>query len=141
MQKRVGLFLGILQVFVAVGAIPAGLSMIFEPDGSGLGLSSKVLVGSPFQDFFIPGLFLFFVNGLLNALGAVFSIKRKKYAGIFGLVLGIILLLWICIQVYFIGLTHFLQPLFFAVGVVELILSYIYIRKEIQQDKGQLEKP
>ena len=132
MQKRVGLFLGVLQVFVAIGSIPAGLSMIFEPDGSGLGLSSGVLSGSPFQDFFIPGLFLFFINGLLNTVSAIFSFRRKKNAGIFGLSLGIFLLLWISIQVYFIGLIHFLQPLFFVVGMVEVILSCIYIKKENQ---------
>jgi hypothetical protein len=129
MVKRVSIFLGIIQVIISIGAIPAGLSMIIEPNGSGVGMSTEVLLTSPFQDFFLPGIFLLIVNGLFNAIGAFLSFTRNKYAGIFGLMLGIILLLWISIQVYFIGLTHFLQPLFFVIGIIEIVLGYYFIFK------------
>jgi hypothetical protein len=43
---------------VALGAIPAGLSMVIRPqDGSVLQLQTQWLDGSPFGDFLIPGLF------------------------------------------------------------------------------------
>ncbi|NOX87142.1 MAG: hypothetical protein GXO86_14495 [Chlorobi bacterium] len=129
MLKRVAVSTGIIQAFVALGAIPAGLSMIFEPDGSGVGMSTEILAKSPFPDFFIPGLFLFFVNGLFNLIAAYISFKRKRYAGIPGIILGSFLVIWICTQVYYIGLAHFVQPLFFMAGVIEIILSYIFIAK------------
>ena len=129
MVKRISIFLGIIQVIISIGAIPAGLSMIIEPNGTGVGMSAEVLLTSPFQNFFIPGIFLLVVNGLFNAVGAFLSFTRNKYAGIFGLMLGIILLLWISIQVYFIGLIHFLQPLFFVIGIIEIILGYYFIFK------------
>jgi len=129
MVKRISIFLGIIQVIISIGAIPAGLSMIIEPNGTGVGMSAEVLLTSPFQNFFIPGISLLVVNGLFNAVGAFLSFTRNKYAGIFGLMLGIILLLWISIQVYFIGLIHFLQPLFFVIGIIEIILGYYFIFK------------
>lgn len=44
MVKRISIFLGIIQVIIAIGAIPAGLSMIIEPDGTGVGMSTEVLL-------------------------------------------------------------------------------------------------
>ena len=129
MIKRVAILLGLIQAFVAIGGIPAGLSMIFEPNGTGVGMSTEMLLESPFRDFFVPGLFLFVVNGLFNIVCAVISFTRNKYTGIFGLALGIFLVIWVCVQVYFVGLIHFLQPLFFIVGIIEIILSYIFITK------------
>lgn len=128
MNKKIAVSLGLIQSFVAIGAIPAGLSMIIDPSGSGVGIPREILAGSPFQDFLFPGLFLFFVNGLFNVAGAVLSFRKHNSAGFAGMILGVLLMVWICIQVYFTGLISFLQPLFFAVGVIEIALSLI-IRK------------
>ena len=127
MKRKITIALGILQTFVAIGAIPAGFSMIIQPDGSGLGMNTDILKHSPFPDFLIPGLFLFIVNGLLNLAAAVLSFVRNRFSGIPGLLLGIALVVWICVQVYYIHLTSFLQPLFLCIGLTEIILSVIVI--------------
>ena len=133
-RKKKYLFLGITEAFVALGALPAGYSMIVEPDGGGLGMTLSLLSGSPFKDFFIPGLFLFIVNGLLNVAGAVLSFKKSKFAPVTGLVLGFGLLIWIVVQVYSVGLNHFLQPAYFMIGVGEIILSFsLYSAKDNSQ--------
>lgn len=117
--------LGSIQTFTAVGAIPAGLSMIFEPDGSGIGLPLQLLEGSPFTNFLFPGFFLLLVNGLLNVYGSFLSFRKNRKAGKIGLLLGILLTLWICVQIWITGLIHFLQPIFFVIGIVEIGLSYV----------------
>lgn len=129
MLKRLPIILGIVQLTVAFGAIPSGLSLIIDTSGSGIGLSTDVLLNSPFETFLFPGLFLFIVNGLANAIGAVLSFARNQYAGMAGLVLGIILMLWISIQVYFLGLSHYLQTIFFIIGIMEGTLAYYLIIK------------
>ncbi len=127
MRKRTAIYLGVLQVFVAIGAIPAGLSMILDPSGNGLGLSHDILIDAPFHDFYIPGIFLLVGNGVFNIIGAVLAFRKNKQAGKFGLGLGVFLVLWICIQMYFIGFIHFLQPLFLMIGIIEIFISYHYI--------------
>jgi len=124
MHKKRSIVLGIIQLFISIGAIPAGLSMIFEPDGAGVGMSTEILVNAPFRTFLFPGLVLFIDLGLSNLIAAFLSFRKSKYAGILGCLLGIILLIWLSVQIYFIGLTFFLQLVFFVVGIVEIYLGY-----------------
>jgi hypothetical protein len=128
-MKRTSVILGIIQCVVAAGAIPVGLSMVLQPDGSGVGMSTDLLRASPFPNFLIPGLFLLIINGILNVAGAVLSFRRNRYTGEIGLLLGISLLLWMCVQIYFVGLLFFLQPLFFIVALIEIALSLYYRSK------------
>jgi hypothetical protein len=133
MKKRGKLFLGILQLFVAIGAIPVGYLMLAKPDGSGVGMSTDILSGSPFKDFFIPGLFLFTVNGLCNLASSVLAFYRYKYSYLTGFMLGSALIIWIIVQVYSVGLTHFLQPTYFIIGIFEIILSLIIFRTDAKK--------
>ena len=61
---------GIIQLFVSIGAIPAGIMMIITPDGSLLGMEEIVDV-IPFDNLIIPGILLILFNGL--ALAACLS--------------------------------------------------------------------
>lgn len=124
MRKKRSIILGIIQLFIAIGAIPAGILMILEPDGASIGMSTEILASAPFNTFLIPGLVLFFVLGLLNLIAAFLSFKKNKYAGILAFLLGIMLLIWLFVQIYFIGFTFFLQLVFFVVGIVEIFLGY-----------------
>lgn len=128
MKTKTLTILGIIQAFVAIGAIPAGYSMIVEPDGSALGMTTDILAGSPFTNFFIPGLFLLIVNGLFNLINAILCFIKFKPAALIGLLLGMALIIWVMVQVYSIGLTHFLQPAYFIIGIVEIILSISIMR-------------
>lgn len=122
-MKKFYIILGSLQAFTALGAIPAGLGFLLDTSGNGMGASTDMLANSPFNSFILPGLFLFFINGFANAVGAYLSFTRKKSAGITGLLLGILLCLWIIAQVYWITLSSFLQPLFLIIGIIEVFLS------------------
>ena len=133
-MNRILTSLGVIQAFVCLGAFPAGLLMMLYPDGSGLGIPLYLLEGSPFVDYAVPGFFLFLINGLFQGIGAVVSFKKKPYAGNFGFGLGILLMLWITIQVYFIGLISFLQPLYFGVGLAESILG-VRLLKMFRKEK------
>jgi uncharacterized membrane protein len=104
--------------------------MLSHPDGSGVGMSTDILAGSPFNDFFIPGLFLFSINGICNLISAVSAFLKYRYSYITGLALGSALIIWIIVQVYSVGLTHFLQPTYFVIGGSEIILSLIIFKNE-----------
>lgn len=123
-KKRLTIWLGILQVFIGIGAILAGISMIANPCGSDLGMTVEMLIKSPFNDFLIPGIFLLGVNGIGSLLGALASFLRKSVAGKIAMGLGIFLILWIIVQVYWLGL-HWLHILYFILGITESAMGLI----------------
>ena len=123
MKRKSHLILGLLQAFVALGAIPAGYLLLAKPGGQGLGMSVAILANSPFKDFFIPGIVLFTVNGLCNLFSAFLSFLKFIYAPALGIMLGSALIIWIIVQSYYIGISHFLQPTFIAIGIIEIFLS------------------
>jgi len=124
-MKKYFIILGVLQVITAIGAIPAGIGYLIDTTGAAMGVSVEMLANSPLSSFLIPGLFLVIIHGLGNIVLAVFSFRKMPVAGISSLGMGIVLCLWIIIQVYWIGLISFLQPLFLIVGIIETIVGWI----------------
>ncbi|NND15689.1 MAG: hypothetical protein HKN89_05145 [Eudoraea sp.] len=122
MQKN-RIILGVLEMIVAFGAIPTGISMIISPDGSGMGLDLAWLERSPFESFFIPGIFLLIFNGILQLIGAWLTFRQSTFAGKFGIVAGMILIFWLLSQIYYLELTHFLQVVFFVIALMEIYLG------------------
>jgi hypothetical protein len=123
--RGLSIALGVLQTFIGIGGVPAGLIFILDPSGSGMGFSPELLEGTPFSNYLLPGIFLFAVNGVATLVGGVLSFFRHRYAGEVAVALGVLLIAWIVIQVAMIGLVHWLQPLCFGLGVVELVLGVL----------------
>lgn len=123
-MKKYYFILGSLQAFTTLGAIPAGIGYLLDISGQRMGVTTDLLANSPLDSFLLPGLFLVFVNGIANALGAFLSFTRNKFAGHVGLILGIILIIWIIIQISWITLSSFLQPLFLIFGTAYIFLGW-----------------
>lgn len=130
-EKQLITWLGILQVFIGVGAVPAGILMILNPSGSDLGMTVKMLANSPFSDFFIPGVFLLAVNGVGSLFGALATLSHYRFAGKMAFGLGIFLILWIAVQVYWLGV-HWLHILYFCFGNAEFAMGLILQKKSSQ---------
>jgi hypothetical protein len=128
-MKKHYIILGCIQIFIALGAIPAGVGYLSDTTGIGMGASVELLKNSPLSSFLIPALFLLIVHGFGNVAGAILSFRKNRIAGKTGLALGLILCVWIIIQVYCIGLSSFMQPMFLLIGVAEAIFGYLIIRK------------
>ncbi len=121
--------LGVIQLFIAIGALPAGLLYITDPSGTELGVSTDMLANSPLPNFLIPGLCLFIIHGLGNLAASVFSFLRKPVSGYLGVFFGAAQLIWITVQVSWIGLISFMQPMFFIIGAAETALGIMIYRK------------
>lgn len=124
--------LGALQVFIGIGGVAGGFGLVAEPSGANLGFHVDLLSKSPFPDYLIPGLVLLAVNGFGNLTGGILSFFRYRYAGLCAAALGAFLMIWIVAQVWWIGLTIWLQLLFFGLGMVALVLGLLLFRKERQ---------
>jgi len=131
-MKKYFIILGSLQAFTAIGAIPAGIGYLLDISGERMGASPEMLANSPLNSFLLPGLFLLLVNGVANGAGAFLSFTRNRYAGHAGLILGIILTLWIIIQVAWISLSSFMQPLFLVIGLINIFLSWKILKSAVK---------
>ena len=124
-RRRLATGLGILQMLIGAGAVPAGMAMIVDPSGQSLGMPLEMLRNSPFDTFHIPGMFLLVVNGIGSLLGGIASFKRHRCAGETAAGLGTFLIVWIAAQVWWMGV-HWLHVLYFVLGLVELTLGLMF---------------
>lgn len=120
--------LGILG-FVALSAIPSGITMMVSPGGEPMEMPLSMLDGTPFSNFFWPGLLLFGVIGLGHALALFLGLKRRTLFEPVAAALGLGLIIWLYVQVSMIGGGHWLQILYFILGTTEVALAVLLLRK------------
>ncbi len=125
-MKRTAYFAeGILQSLIGVGAVICGALLVIGPDGHFLQMPVEMLKNSPFRSFLIPGLILFLVNGVGNVVSAVLCFRMHRIAGFGGFLFGFGLIIWIFVQVNMIGGGSWLQYLYFALGLLLLLLGIV----------------
>ena len=121
-SKLMVYFLGVIQAFIGITAIAGGLRLVSNPNGLA-DFPLEWLVNSPFTNYFFPGLVLLIVIGFGYVVSGTVTFLRKRYSGSMAALLGICLILYMTIEVWFVGIRNFLQPLYFVLGVIVLILG------------------
>ena len=110
--------LELLLVFVALNAFGGGIYGISGAED----VPTEWLNGTPFNNYFIPSVILFVIVGgsFLLASIAVFAKHRLARQAVFGA--ATILLLWLTVQIIFIGYVSWMQPTFVVIALLVLIL-------------------
>jgi hypothetical protein len=130
--------LGLLHMFVGVNAVAGGILMMIKPDGSLLGMQADWLINSPFKNYFIPGLILFFMLGVfsvftawslfrrpqLRFLNAMNGYANMHWAWAYSLYSGVITIIWILVQMM---MTRYfwLQPLIIFCGLLVIVFTLL----------------
>lgn len=129
----------LLLLFLALGALGGGITLIGDPSGAGLGLSRDRLADTPFADYLLPGLFLFIVFGLGSLLtvwllwtrprlGALNAFTRRTFheqpPWVLTLLLGLLLLVWIVVQVVLVRAFHPIQGVMAVIGLALIGLAF-----------------
>jgi hypothetical protein len=121
-NKLMVYFLAVIQTFIGITAIAGGLRLVSNPNGLP-DFPIEWLINSPFTNYFFPGLVLMIVIGFGYVVSGTVTFLRKGYSGSIAALLGICLILYMTIEVWFVGLRNFLQPLYFILGVLVLLLG------------------
>ena len=135
--------LGAFQAFIGITAIAGGFRLVSNPNGTS-DIPIEWLNGTPFTNYLIPGLVLLTVIGFGNVFGGIFSFLSKRYAGGIAAILGTFLILFMTIEVWFVGLRTFLQPLYFTLGAIVLVLGlklfklFITVPMELESKQHKL---
>lgn len=129
-EKKLYLYLLILHSFVGIGGMAGGIGVIIDPSGKGYGITPDLLKNAPFDDFFIPGLILFFLIGLCDLIVAFLAIYRFKYLPYLSGVMGTALMIWIIVQCMMLESINVLHVIFFLIGMLEALLALILAYKK-----------
>lgn len=122
---------------LAITGIYGGVALILDKSGANLELSTNLLESTIFNSYLVPGIILLILLGFFPTLTAFGLITRKKsriankiniykkrhWAWTYSLYCGIMLVLWIDIQVMMIGGGYILQSIYAILGVVIIVLA------------------
>jgi magnesium-transporting ATPase (P-type) len=116
-----------LLLFLGASAIGGGLLLIISPSGKLLGnLPLSILEQSPFSDFLIPGIILFFILGLAPCLISLALIKKPAnrlaehlnffkdmyWAWSFSIYVAFALIIWIQVETIYVQGVGWLQTFY-----------------------------
>lgn len=108
---------------LAASAIYGGGRLIADPSGASIGLSVDWLRGSPFGDYFVPGLVLFAVFGLGSLAVCVGLVGGHRWTTFGAPGLGLALVGWIVVQIGVLGTVSALHLVYGGLGIVLVALS------------------
>jgi hypothetical protein len=111
-----------LEVVTASTAVIGGLLLIAAPDGHLLRAGRSVLVGSPFEDWRVPGILLLTLVGVGFGVVAVAEWRNTWSARLLGAVGGAGLVLFESFEWLWLGFQP-LQAVFLLVGAAVVLMS------------------
>jgi len=123
----------ILDLFVAIGATGGGIWGIAAPRTvpKEIGIER-----SPFPSPVIPAIILLVTVGGSCYAGAIALLRGETLGWLVSLASGVILMVWIVVQVLMIGGGHFLQYLYFALGGAITALAALLGLNEETEGEG-----
>jgi hypothetical protein len=120
-EKLVRNTLGILLLLVAINAFGGG----YYGMAGAKNVPTEWLKKSPFHNYFVPGLILFVVVGGLSLVAAIAVFKQHRFAHKLAFFCGVIILIWLSIQIAIIGYVSWMQPTTGIAALLILILTWL----------------
>jgi hypothetical protein len=87
-----------LEIFLGLGALFGGGALILGPDGHLLGMPTRLLEGSPFSSYLVPGIVLFTFLGVAPMLVAAMTVRRHAIAPMAAVAVGVTLIGWVSVE-------------------------------------------
>jgi|688.fasta_scaffold04135_4 hypothetical protein len=133
------LLLWLLMLVVGLGSLYGGSNLIIDPSGKRLDIPLFFLTDSPFRTYLIPGLILFFMLGLfplMSLYGLIFQpntkglnflniYKQQHWGWTYALYTGIMLVVWMDVQIFWIGHSASVQSYFAFTGIIIIIVALL----------------
>lgn len=117
-------------LFIGVGAVLGSVMMFVDPSGETMGMAGMLpyfkklpFADVLFNDLLFSGFALLIVNGISNLSAAMLMFMKKKFGVTLGMIFGITLMLWICIQFYMFPF-NFMSTIYFVFGFCQAVTGY-----------------
>lgn len=129
-QKIIRIFSISLLALLGISGLAGGWELISDPSGKSLGWRTTMLRYSLFKNYLVPGIVLFSLIGGLSIIIAVIVIRKPKIYPLLLTGQGILLVLWIIIQVIFIGQVMLLHLFCTITGFMMIASGYFLMKEE-----------
>jgi len=129
-EKLVRFTLGILLLFLGLNAFGGGY---YGMSGAKT-VPVEWLKDSPFRNYFVPSLILFVFVGGSALLAAILVFRQHRLARRTAFVCGVIVLIWLTVQLAIIGYVSWMQPTTAFIAILILFLTW----KLPKYDSGKL---
>ncbi len=113
-----------LTVFCAVSAA-IGTVMALALQGAGVPVA--YLAGTPFRSFLVPGLILGGLVGGTQLVAAISLWQRRRVSLLWSAIAAFGMMLWVFVELAMLQHYSWLQAVYFALGVVELVLVLVLL--------------
>ncbi len=120
-----------LLVFLGISAVPGGLALILQPDGSNLNFDLSMLFKTPFTNFFIPGIILFLLFGIGSFILSWITYFKSKFHPFFIVLIGMALFVWLTVEIAAEVYLFSLQVPYFMVSIALIRCGWILERDRV----------
>lgn len=134
----------IILAFQGLSGVAGGLGLVLDPSGSLLAIPIEWLDGSPFGDYLIPGIVLLVGLGVFPLILVTFMWRGIPWSLDAGAGVGVILLVWLGIEIFVIGYQPVppFQAVYAAVGISIIVLAYApSVRAEYNRLRARKPEP
>ncbi|WP_232436835.1 hypothetical protein [Paenibacillus senegalimassiliensis] len=128
-----------LQALLGVGAVFGGGALMVDPTGASIGMPSDIMKIPLFSSYFIPGMILLLVFGVVPLLVTSALIKKWEWSWgnklnvfkelhwswAFSLYIGFALIIWISVQIYILSSSSPVHLLYTAWGLAIQVLTIL----------------
>lgn len=128
-KRKIIVLLAVIQIFNGLSGIAGGFGLLSDTSGAAVGLELTWLQQTPFSNYLIPGLVLLIVNGFGNVSGFILTIRKHRKFDLIAVFFGLIMMVWIISQAYWIGYKSLLQPVYFGTGLMQFMLGLMINKK------------
>lgn len=118
-----------IELLTAIMAVPVGVALVLDPTGKGIGLPTEWIQASVFGSYFVPGLYLFVMNGLGMVVAAGLTATGHWLAPWLQGVLSVGLIVWILVQLAIMPEVMWLQWVFLGAGLVLGFINLFWMRR------------
>ncbi len=128
-----------LLAFLGLGAIFGGTVFIISPSGKLIGMPLAILNPSPFINFLIPGIILFFVLGIIPMLLIMALLKKPTstlaerfnycrdmhWAWTYSIYIAFVLIFWIQIEMILLNAVSWLHTFYMLLALVIIFVALL----------------
>ncbi len=128
-----------LLAFLGLGAMGGGAVLIVSPSGKLMGMPLSLLDLSPFRNYFVPGVILFLVIGIIPMLLIMSLLKKPAsnfaehfnfcsdmhWAWTYTIYIAFILIFWIQIEMVLLNAVNWLHTFYMLLAVVIIFVALL----------------